>query len=122
MRILSLVAALVWQSLAGSGPVEQTAQGPRPALPVLVSFDGLGADLSVAQPPRNPSDNSLAVGPEHVFQIVNSQFAIFTKKGKVVHGPATTNSLFKGFGGPCEERPNGDAVVRFDQLAGRWLV
>ncbi len=122
MRIFFLLAALALQSLAGSGPVEQTSQGVRPPLPLLESFDGLGADLSVAQPPRNPSDNSLAVGPEHVFQIVNSQFAIFTRKGKVVQGPATTNSLFKGFGGPCEERPNGDAVVRFDQLAGRWLV
>src|SRR5262249_12926653 len=27
-----------------------------------------------------------------------------------------------GFGGACEARPNGDAVVRYDQLAGRWLV
>ena len=29
----------------------------------------------------NPSDNSLAVGPNHIVQIVNSRMAIFTKKG-----------------------------------------
>ena len=31
---------------------------------------------------RNPSDNSLAVGPDHIVQIVNSRMAIFTKKGR----------------------------------------
>jgi hypothetical protein len=30
--------------------------------------------------------------------------------------------MFAGMGGVCEARPNGDAVVRYDQLAGRWLV
>src|SRR4029453_12221772 len=29
---------------------------------------------------------------------------------------------FGGIGGVCEGRPNGDAVVRYDQLAARWLV
>ena len=60
-------------------------------------------------PPRNPSDNSLAVGPDHIVQIVNSRMAIFTKKGKrfdatarVLYGPVVTNTLFKGFGGACE--------------------
>src|SRR5215475_4308471 len=55
--------------------------------------------------------------------------AIFSKKGKkykatgtVLYGPAPTNSLFKGFGGVCESANNGDAVVRYDQLADRWLV
>jgi hypothetical protein len=29
--------------------------------------------------------------------------------------------LFAGFGGTCEARNNGDVVVRYDQLANRWL-
>lgn len=33
-----------------------------------------------------------------------------------------TRNVFRGFGGPCEERNNGDAVVRYDQLADRWLI
>ena len=33
-----------------------------------------------------------------------------------------TNNVFKGFGGACEARNNGDAVVRYDQLADRWLI
>jgi hypothetical protein len=78
---------------------------------------------------RNPSDNSLAVGPDHIFQIVNVRMAIYTKKGKKfsetgkpLYGPVATNTVFKGFGGACESTNNGDAVVRYDQLANRWLV
>jgi hypothetical protein len=55
--------------------------------------------------------------------------AIYTKKGKlydttgkVLYGPVETRTVFRGFGGPCEQRNNGDAVVRYDQLANRWLI
>jgi hypothetical protein len=55
--------------------------------------------------------------------------AIFTKKGKrfrttgkVLYGPVVTNAVFAGFGGACETHNNGDAVVRYDQLADRWLI
>src|SRR4029453_9758179 len=34
----------------------------------------------------------------------------------------STNTIFAGAGGVCAERPNGDAVVRYDQLAKRWLA
>jgi hypothetical protein len=102
--------------------------GIETALALLNHFNGLGADLEPGPgsnhppAPRNASDNSLAVGPDHVFQIVNSQLAIFTKTGRIVYGPTSTNTIFAGMGGVCEARPNGDAVVRYDQLAKRWLV
>ena len=32
------------------------------------------------------------------------------------------DNVFRGFGGPCEARNNGDAVARYDQLANRWLI
>lgn len=105
--------------------IEQTSQGTRAPAELVASFDGLGAgfDGPHGNPlGRNPSDNSLAVGPRHVFQVVNSRFAIFDKTGKVLYGSVPTNTLFKGFGGTCEARNNGDAVVRYDQLADRWLV
>ena len=88
---------------AGSVRVEQPFPGSRPPLPVLVSFDGLGAGFVRPQPShdgRNPSDNSLAVGPDHIVQIVNSRFAVFNKTGKVLYGAVPTNTLFAGFGGP----------------------
>jgi hypothetical protein len=117
---------------AGSAAVEQTSPGARPAAIIAVSFDGLGAGFEGPQGTaavRNPSDNSLAVGPDHIVQTVNSKMAIFTKEGRrfdstgrVLYGPVNTNNVFKGFGGTCEAMNNGDAVVRYDQLADRWLI
>src|SRR6185436_18508480 len=46
----------------------------------------------------------------------------FDTTGRALYGPVETNNFFKGFGGPCEARNNGDAVVRYDQLANRWLI
>jgi len=112
--------------------VEQTTQGSQPAAPVLDSFDGLGAGFEGPQGKssfRNPSDNSLAVGPDHIVQTVNTKLAVYSKKGKkydktgtVLYGPVPTKAIWAGFGGVCEARTSGDAVVRYDQLAGRWLI
>jgi len=105
--------------------VEQTTQGSRPPARLVTAFDGLGAGFSGPHGTtagRNPSDNSLAVGPRHIVQIVNSRLAIFSRQGEVLYGAVPTNTIFKGFGGTCEARNNGDAVVRYDQLARRWLV
>jgi len=112
--------------------VEQTSQGTRPAADLLDSFDGLGAGFVGPQGTasfRSPSDDSLAVGPDHLVQIVNARIAVYSKKGKkydktgtVLWGAVPTKSVWAGFGGVCEARNNGDAVVRYDQLAGRWLI
>jgi hypothetical protein len=117
---------------AGAGAVEQTSTGARSPATLVQSFDGLGVGFEGPQGTtsvRNPSDNSLAVGPDHIVQTVNSRMAIFTKKGRrfdrtgrVLYGSVATNNIFKGFGGTCEAMNNGDAVVRYDQLADRWLV
>jgi hypothetical protein len=111
--------------------VEQAAQGPKPPPEITASFEGLGEGFSGPQGTatfRNPSDNSLAVGPDHIVQIVNSRMAVFTKKGarfkttgEVLYGPVETNNVFRGFGSAATIN-NGDAVVRYDQLAGRWLI
>ena len=116
----------------GSAAIEQKTAGTRAPAKLVASFDGLGVGFSGPQGTttlRNPSDNTLAVGPDHIVQIVNTRMAIFTKKGKqfdttgrVLYGPGETRNVFKGFGGGCEARNNGDAVARYDQLADRWLI
>ena len=131
VRALAIAAAIAGAA-AQSPNVEQTSQGTRPPAALVESFDGLGFGFQGPQGTanfRNPSDNSLAVGPNHIVQTVNSRMAIFTKKGtrfettgRVLYGPVETNNVFKGFGGTCEARNNGDAVVRYDQLANRWLI
>jgi hypothetical protein len=110
---------------AAGAAIEQRASGTRPPLELVASFDGLGVGFDGPQGPssvRNPSDNSIAVGPDHVIVTVNSRLAIFSKAGRVIYGSVPTNTLFAGFTGSCELRNNGDAVVRYDQLANRWLV
>ncbi len=114
-----------------SATVEQKSQGAKPGATLVASFDGMGVGFEGPQGPsnaRNPSDNSLAVGPNHIVQVVNSTVAIFSKKGrlfdttgKVLYGPVPSANVFKGFGGVCEARNSGDGVVRYDQLADRWL-
>jgi hypothetical protein len=112
--------------------VEQTSHGTAPAPELVASFDGLGVGFEGPHGPStggNPSDNSLAVGPDHIVQTVNTRMAIFTKQGRkfdttgrVLYGAVPNNTVFKGFGGTCEARNNGDTVVRYDQLANRWLI
>jgi hypothetical protein len=112
--------------------VEQRANGSGPAPTIVASFDGMGVGFTGPQGTArsgNPSDNSIAVGPDHIVQVVNSRMAIFTKKGakydttgRALYGPVVTNNVFRGFGGDCEARNTGDAVARYDQLANRWLI
>jgi hypothetical protein len=125
MRTVVLFGILCAVSIVTAQDVEQREHGSRPAATIVTSFDGLGAGFEGPQGTatlRNPSDNSLAVGPDHVVQIVNTRMAVFTKAGKALYGPVPTNNVFRGFGGTCEERNNGDAVVRYDQIANRWLI
>jgi len=117
---------------AASAAVEQTSSGTKPSAPLVDSFDGLGFGFEGPQGAftgGSPSDSSLAVGPDHIVQIVNSRLAVYTKKGskynatgRILYGPVATNNMFAGLGGVCEARNNGDGVVRYDQLAGRWLI
>ncbi|HEX5214935.1 MAG TPA: hypothetical protein VFV98_05700 [Vicinamibacterales bacterium] len=132
VSVAAFAAAARDQQAGASDSVEQGRMGTKPAATLVESFDGLGAGFvgpHGAYRGRNPSDNSLAVGPDHVVQVVNSSLAIFSKKGKkyktsgeILYGSVPTNTVFKGFGGTCEARNNGDAVVRYDQVADRWLI
>lgn len=119
--------------MAAGVAVEQTSHGAKAGLELVESYEGLGLGFSGPQGAasvRNPSDNSLAVGPNHIVATVNGAgMAVFTRKGKlfpstgkVLYGPVGLNNVFRGFGGNCEERNSGDVVVRYDQLADRWLI
>ena len=130
--VVCIVVMAALGGIAAPKRVEQTSAGTRPPATLVDSFDGLGIGFDGPQgnaDGRNPSDNSLAVGPDHIVQTVNSRLAVFTKKGKKfpatgtpLYGAVPTNTIFAGLGGPCASRNNGDAVVRYDQLADRWLV
>ncbi len=83
----------------------------------IISFDG-GPNLCGCSPP----DPNGAVGPNHVVTMDNVHFQIFDKNGTSLFGPAANNTLWSGFGGPCQTENAGDPVVLYDQLADRWLL
>ncbi|MFZ9388927.1 MAG: hypothetical protein ACO25B_13730, partial [Chitinophagaceae bacterium] len=66
-----------------------------------------------------PSDNNMAVGPNHIIQIINhsqgSLFTIRSKTGTVIQAPTILSSLTGQTGA-------GDPVVLYDQLANRWVL
>jgi hypothetical protein len=81
------------------------------------SFNG-PANLSGVQPPDPVGD----VGPDRIVVMSNLNYAIYNKSGGLEHGPLANNSLWAGFGGPCQNENAGDPVVLHDQLADRWLL
>ena len=131
---------------AAGAAVEQTTQGTRAAIEPVASFDGLGEGFTGHEFPgagvaadangsrgggggRGGIDISLAVGPDHIFEILDGNMAVFTKKGKkydstgkLLYGPVPNNTVFAGFGERCGGSNNADSVVRYDQLADRWLI
>ena len=118
---------------AAGAAVEQTAQGRRPAIPALASFDGLGEGFTglttVVRAARGGIDISLAVGPDHIVEILDGNMAVYSKKGKrfpatgkLLYGAAPNNTVFSNFGVRCAVANNADSVVRYDQLANRWLI
>jgi subtilase family serine protease len=106
----------------GSGPrlpdpVVQTTPGTFSMPSAGTTFDGVDNVDGVL-----PPDPNGAVGPNHYVQWVNTSFAIFDKSGTLLYGPAAGNTLWSGFGGPCEEDNEGDPIVLHDHLADRWLM
>jgi hypothetical protein len=86
------------------------------------NFEGVG-NVNAVMPPDPQGD----VGPHHYVQWVNLSFAIWEKgevvhQSKLVYGPADGNTLWVGFGGPCETTNNGDPITLYDPLADRWLM
>jgi hypothetical protein len=108
------------------GAVQNTSTGSfAPA--VGAGFDGVGQGFSGPQGTFTvnsaPPDTNGAVGATQYVQIVNSAFAVFDKATKsVTYGPVATNTLWSGFGGPCETDNDGDATVVYDKAAGRWVI
>ncbi len=99
------------------------AGGPRVGTTALLSFAGVGNGDYGFIPNAAPPDTNLAVGATQVVQWVNESFAVFDKAtGAILAGfPKTGNTLWAGFGGGCETNNDGDPIVKYDQIAGRWV-
>ena len=63
-----------------------------------------------------PTDPSLAVGPNHVMVVFNTGFAIYDKSGNQLQGPTSPNPAIFPAGGCC------DLTVSYDNAADRWVL
>ena len=105
------------------GALQRPAGG---AAPVTAGpgIDGIGVGLAGYSPRYAPPDTTGAVGATQYVQWVNADIAVFDKAtGALAAGfPKTGNSLFAGFGGPCEANNDGDPIVQYDKAANRWVL
>ncbi|MEP2936709.1 MAG: T9SS type A sorting domain-containing protein [Gilvibacter sp.] len=63
-----------------------------------------------------PTDPSVAIGPNHVFVVYNTGFAIYDKSGNVLQGQTAPNPAIFPSGGCC------DLTVSYDNAADRWVL
>ncbi len=105
-------------------PVQQTAATIPARATLIHNYTGLGNGFDASYAPEAiPPDTVGGVGRTQYMQWVNSSFAILDKKtGKHLIGPAPGNTLWKGFGGPCEKSNDGDPVINYDRAADRWVL
>jgi len=98
----------------GDDPAWQREMGmTSPPKAPIVSFDGQSS-------PYFPPDCNGAAGPNHFMQTINTVYAIYSKTGALVAGPANMNTLFAGVtGSSCND---GDPVILYDEQADRWLA
>lgn len=100
----------------GAGTAANT---PTPSLGIEGLGNGAyGMTVNVA-----PPDTTGAVGATQFVQWVNLAFAVFDKAGNKVYGPAAGSTLWQGMAGtPCGTSNDGDPVVQYDKMAGRWVM
>ncbi|MFT5149678.1 MAG: chitodextrinase, partial [Flavobacteriales bacterium] len=63
-----------------------------------------------------PTDPSLAVGPNHVMVVFNTGFAIYDKSGNQLVAPTAPNPAIFPNGGCC------DLTASYDNAADRWVL
>ena len=69
-------------------PLIQASPGAEAMPSTSQNFEGVGNNDSVL-----PPDPNGAVGPSHYVQWVNLSFAVFSKSGDLLYGPAASNTL-----------------------------
>src|SRR5450759_346148 len=101
---------------------------PVMAMPAtVVSIVGMGNTLAPSIVNGTPPDPNSAVGPTRIVEVVNGGIEIFDKTGIVVQAARLVKTLWAGYtgtnaGNGCSTRNDGDPMVRYDRMAGRWIV
>jgi hypothetical protein len=99
-------------------PYDEASTGPGvlAAADLVSQFDGIPDSGQI------PADTTVAVGPDHVLEAINSGFAIYSKLGREIQGYTTFASFFSG------HLPAGfagtliDPRVIFDRWHDRYIM
>ena len=105
------------QAAGARDTVLQSSPGGPQQASIVNSFEGVTNGGAV------PPDTNGAPGPTQYVQTVNWKYAVFDKTtGAIILGPYSITTIFNGFGGVCQTNQVGDPTVRFDRMAGRWVI
>ena len=86
--------------------------------PPILNFDGIQCVGGCSLPRANGE-----AGETQYVQVVSESYQVFDKAtGATLLGPTLISTLWSGFGGPCQNNGLGQAIVLYDQLAGRWIM
>jgi len=100
---------------ADNDPVVQSSHGRWSPNPAILNYEGIN-NISGLLPPDPNGD----VGNDHYIQTVNLSFAIYTKAGELIFGPAGLGTIWQGM--PGSYTSDGDPIVLYDHLADRWVI
>jgi hypothetical protein len=94
------------------------------ALSTLANFEGISNqdNFNIFGGRVNPPDPVGDVGKKHYVEMVNLAFAVYSKTGDLLLGPADIGSLWAGFAIEDCTDPSGDPIVLYDQFADRWIL
>jgi hypothetical protein len=95
-------------------PVLQGPMGMVPTDTTIQNFAGTGMPNGNGWPPDTDGD----VSPDYYFQVVNCQYAVYSKTGTLLLGPTPSSTIWNGLPNNSND---GDAIVLWDEQAGRWL-
>ena len=102
--------------IAGKGSTgDLLSKNPHP-LTGSIKVNAASAVWDAGYTGSNPTDPALAVGPEHVFVVWNTKFAIFDKDGNQLVGATNPNPAIFPSNGCC------DLTVSYDTAADRWII
>jgi hypothetical protein len=119
-EVLKQIPRLDFREGAGPPDDDPVVQSERPSAEIpsaSLTFEGIN-NLNGVLPPDTDGD----VGPNHYVQMVNLSLAVWDRSGNLLMGPMNSNTLWSGFGGPCQDTNDGDPIVLYDHLADRWML
>lgn len=102
------------ETTSGRDPLLQVSEGTMAPVSTIVNMDGISAIQGYI-----PPDPAGEIGTNHYIQATNLHFAVYSKTGALLYGPAALATLWQGFPGYTSD---GDPVVLYDHLADRWII